>query len=664
MAILGGSPLGLVGVKSRPDNNGKSSLPWNGKSISVDRYNNSKTTWREYTDNPGSGDQPASKTEGAKNRSSISIFSRRNQASTFTPWPGLSTKWGDLSPDVNKEGIKPSPLHSDDLYDTSILNILKKLEGTNAELRASHFAYLKNVGVFPNNRLMIARRFESGMKSGSNLFGKGSPAMAVMISWVKQEENFIELTFGEEWTEAEADFQAILNEFGEDFTKGSKLGNKLGTDSDQGGLGIVPLPGFSETLQRFVWSKMGIFNPGAEQYIPQGEPNLIKTAKRRKLLPASEPGSGLRCSFSIKMECEWEQKFISGLDPTIAWLDIINEILRFGTSVSKTFGLSSGVQDKVMGYVNNPEKLIQDIVKNITEAVTKMRESFQNIVDEFKGTLGPNEEKEPTDEEKKAAEANAEEKKNSVQKAFDTMFENLETAGEALIRNILGKYKERILGVFSSLTGNPSGPWHISIGNPMRPIFSSGDMLAGDITLTLGPTLAYNDLPSSIKASFTMTPARPLGLQEIFARFNSGHLRAVVPYPSESEKLAVAGALQIKVEDGSAADGEKTGPSAGPQKESTAATTPADVKSTTPLDNKNNNSNVTNASNAGSNLSTTSTNAVPPSGQLTAGVSNNTSSQISQANALLNGGNDAIQLSSDANGPIDATKYVSLAKDS
>ena len=656
MAILGGSPLGLVGVKSRPDNNGKSSLPWNGKSISVDRYNNSKTTWREYTDNPGSGDQPASKTEGAKNRSSISIFSRRNQASTFTPWPGLSTKWGDLSPDVNKEGIKPSPLHSDDLYDTSILNILKKLEGTNAELRASHFAYLKNVGVFPNNRLMIARRFETGMKSGSNIFGKGSPAMAVMISWVKQEENFIELTFGEEWTEAEADFTAILNEFGDDFTKGSKLGEKL-----EGGLNSIPLPGFTETLQRFVWSKMGIFNPGAEQYIPQGEPNLIKTAKRRKLLPASEPGSGLRCSFSIKMECEWEQKFISGLDPTIAWLDIINEILRFGTSVSKTFGLSSAVQDKVMGYVNNPQKLIEDIITAVVDGVKQIKENFTTAIDDFMSSQDPPEEKEKTPAE---IEADKEKQKNSFSDIVDNMFNAISDLSSTLLRNIVGKYKERILGVFSSLTGNPSGPWHISIGNPMRPIFSSGDMLAGDVTLTLGPTLAYNDLPSSIKASFTMTPARPLGLQEIFARFNSGHLRAVVPYPSESEKLAVAGALQIKVEDGSAADGEKTGQSAGPQKESTVATTPADVKSTTPLDNKNNNSNVTNASNAGSNLSTTSTNAVPPSGQLTAGVSNNTSSQISQANALLNGGNDAIQLSSDANGPIDATKYVSLAKDS
>jgi hypothetical protein len=39
--------------------------------------------------------------------------------------------------------------------------------------------------------------------------------------------------------------------------------------------------------------------------------------------------------------------------------------------------------------------------------------------------------------------------------------------------------------------------------------------------------LAFNDLPSSIKASFTLTNARPLGMQEILAKFNAGSLRTV-----------------------------------------------------------------------------------------------------------------------------------------
>jgi hypothetical protein len=42
--------------------------------------------------------------------------------------------------------------------------------------------------------------------------------------------------------------------------------------------------------------------------------------------------------------CEWEQKFISGIDPTIAWQDIIAMVLRFGTSRGDTYGLSENLK--------------------------------------------------------------------------------------------------------------------------------------------------------------------------------------------------------------------------------------------------------------------------------------------------------------------------------
>jgi len=83
------------------------------------------------------------------------------------------------------------------------------------------------------------------------------------------------------------------------------------------------------------------------------------------------------------------------------------------------------------------------------------------------------------------------------------------------------------MGIVAALTGNPSTPWHLTIGNPLRPVFCSGDMLVDDVTLKLGPILAFNDLPSTITAEFTVSNARPWGMQEIMAKFNSGYLRTV-----------------------------------------------------------------------------------------------------------------------------------------
>jgi len=561
--IQGGSPLGLIGVKSRPDistgnpNDYRSTFPYDGKSIGVSRYNQAQDQYQPFSieeakgnegaaqeaENPSENGKPTKR--GKSTRSSISIFSRRDRPSRFTPWPNIKAYdgYGDNLPNWDNGGPEPSRLHSDSLYDTSILNILQNLRGTKAELRSTHFAYLKNVGVYPNNRLMIARRFPGPSDASSNLMRKGSPAMSVMISWVKPDaQDFFSIDFGEEWEEAEADFTNILNDLGDDFTKGSNVGEKMG-----GGLAVVPLPGFTETIQRFILSKLGIFKQGAASYIPAGEPNLIKSAKKRKLIKEGA-GSGLKTTFSVAFECEWEQKFISGLDPTIVWLDIIQTILRFGTSPGVHYGLAPGMEGKVMNYVNHPTLIFRDLLRAISAAIENIKSAIRSAVDKFKAGLGPKEEK-PKSEEDVANEEKSkiEEEKKKIEEDVSSLFDGIKGLVGTLLKNILGKYKVRIAGVLQALTGNPSGPWHVTIGNPLRPVFSSGDLIIQDtVKLSLGPNLAFNDLPSTIKANFSLTPARPLGLQEIMARFNSGHIRSVLPFPTDEELYALQKTLNLR----------------------------------------------------------------------------------------------------------------------
>jgi len=45
--------------------------------------------------------------------------------------------------------------------------------------------------------------------------------------------------------------------------------------------------------------------------------------------------------------------------------------------------------------------------------------------------------------------------------------------------------------------------------------------------LSLGTNLAFNDLPANIKIDFTLANARPWGLGDIMAKFNTGNLRTV-----------------------------------------------------------------------------------------------------------------------------------------
>jgi hypothetical protein len=530
MPVLGGSPLGLIGVKSGPTSDGMSTFN-GGKSrnLNVNLYNSGREADKAKLKKAG-----LSRKDGA-----FSVFSG---GAAVKAWGNINTTGKEenagLGTDDSYNGITRKTLHNNDVYDTSILNIVEKTSGSAAALRPSDFAYLKNLGVFPNNRLIVCRRF--GGPQIDNIFGIKSNPIVVLISWRPPGEDFLDITFGEQWEAAQADFTDIVNGIGQDILKMSPLGGAGGEM-----FSAIPLPGWSETLTRIVLAKIGVYeqNAGGDR-LPAGNPNLIKEAKRRKTVAQGEAGSGLDCKVSIKVTVEYEQKFISGIDPTIVYMDILQNALRFGTSPSDNYGLSGGFGASIIAAVKNPKILITKVVGILKEAVNEVKNTvlkfFTEFVTEAKaasaeadaavasggeeedpeeaGTPDPAELQKEADEKKKALK-DAEEGSNLFTKFFDTI-------GSALSKTV-NKYEEAVKGVVYALTGMASTPWHVTIGNPLRPIFCSGDMYTTTVQLTMGSTLAFNDLPANIKIDFTLENARPWGLQEIMAKFNTGNIRSV-----------------------------------------------------------------------------------------------------------------------------------------
>jgi hypothetical protein len=545
-ARLGGSPLGLIGLKSSPDVNGNSTFNGgNSRNVNVGLYNKSRAgslftgkrvlrAWPDIQKRPG-------KIKDANGNDVDTEPTWDSKGLGDVEYPILNDSnakdaKGNKKPIAAKAGIdnyKPKAnLHTNSVYDTSILNIIEQLAPTKGSLKPADFAYLKNVGVYPNNRLMIARRFAA--PSGDNIMvtkGKDEiTSLATLITWQPEGNDFLDFTFGEEWMDAEADFKGILSSLGDDIG----LGN-LGGIGGAGG-NILPLPGFTEIFQRNFLGKLGLLEESSAGTIPAGNPNLIKQAKQRKTIGYSTAGSGLKCAVNIKMTCEYELKYISGIDPTIVWMDLLGMILRFGTSSSETYGLSKNAAAKLIGWANNPDTLIKDVVRSIKDAITNVvkevtdkileiygaaTNAISEMVDPPPPTDPPTEE--PTPSEKEIAKKLADETKDLSMKAVDA----ISKAGLKITSGLIQKYRVKIIGIVNALSGLPSTPWHITIGNPMRPMFCSGDMLVENVQLKLGSQLAFNDLPSSITVDFTLTNARPWGLQEIMAKFNSGYLRTV-----------------------------------------------------------------------------------------------------------------------------------------
>jgi len=515
-SILGGSPLGIIGVRSAPTPDGYTSFNIDkSRNVRVQDYNKS---------------------------SAGTLFTGKRRIRAWADIKALAPVQdtvdgkpsGEEYPDVTganavrgSEVYTQQTLHSDSVYDTSVLNIIEKLANTKGQLKPADFAYLKNVGVYPNNRLMVARRFAS--PTGDNIMIKKKPteigSLATLITWVPEAEDFLNISFGEEWMEAEADFKGVLSGLGEDLG----IGNLGGIGGAAGN--VVPLPGFTEIFQRQFLSSLGLLESNSANMIPAGNPNLIKQAKMRKTVGYSEAGSGLTCTVQVKMLCEYELKYISGIDPTIVWMDLIGTILRFGTSESETYGLSKSVSAKLIRWANNPQSLLKEVFSSIKKAITGIVEEVTKKINEIFDDAKALADKATAAEEEQKADppppvdpyAAAKEEKTASEKILGSISKVLGDVSEGLIQ----KYRVKIIGIVNALAGLPSAPWHLTIGNPMRPIFCSGDMLTKSVSLKLGPQLAFNDLPSSITVEFTLENARALGMQEIMGKFNSGYLRSI-----------------------------------------------------------------------------------------------------------------------------------------
>src|SRR5574343_651508 len=166
--------------------------------------------------------------------------------------------FGDSSTGENRLAFYPSALkegtdqevaasrlgtiHSDDTNDTSITSLINYTSKYQAmTLKAIDFAYLKNVGVYPNNRLIVARRFRQPVSDDLTTY-RGKP-ISTLISWVNDGDDFLEVKFGEQWGRAEADLTGVLNDMGSEFgigeVGGEGMGKMAGVDPTMSWLDII-----------------------------------------------------------------------------------------------------------------------------------------------------------------------------------------------------------------------------------------------------------------------------------------------------------------------------------------------------------------------------------------------------------------------------------------
>ena len=289
--------------------------------------------------------------------------------------------------------------------------------------------------------------------------------------------------------------------------------------SKMGGVGRATADAFKgiSSRQKFAAQNMSTGDKLGTTYanFVIGPVNVIDTTNVRD--------RGMKFSNDLKLNFEYELKSLNYVNPKIAMIDIISNMLTMTYNNGQFFGGgqryygSAGAVASQFGDIN---KLKQgDFSGYIGSVVTDVETGFKNV---FGGGTG---------------EFNLE---NGI--------EGLLKVGKTMLGNMLGGFLSDNVGAVSGtqaskalISAEPTGDWHVTVGNPLNPIVTMGNMYCDNSTMTLGHGLGYDDFPMEVKFEIDLKHGKPRDKGDIENMFNAGRGRIYASAAGEEDILNLAG---------------------------------------------------------------------------------------------------------------------------
>lgn len=198
--------------------------------------------------------------------------------------------------------------------------------------------------------------------------------------------------------------------------------------------------------------------------------------------------------------------------PKAAFMDTMSNLLALTYNNAPFWGgatryLGSGSVGKPFGDF---KKLAGGDYKGYFEGLgDQLMSGFSNLKEGFKGFLGGD------------------------GKVFDNI------VGGGLMKLLNGPQGATVVNSF--ISGDPTGNWHLTIGNPMNPMMVVGNLALQDAEFEFEGPLGYEGFPSKLKVTITLKPGRARDKGEIESMFNAGrgrmYLQSDAYNPGSSEVI-------------------------------------------------------------------------------------------------------------------------------
>lgn len=370
----------------------------------------------------------------------------------------------------------------------------------------SDFALVKYYGKISNNYMITLRRFAfpvgddiitpkiMGVEDGKGkLVDNSHPDIARAITYLGDTtgndiKEIVKFSHGYNWKEATANVQTINSpsraaasgKFGAIVNGSNFLSAAANASAGRGAVESnrreqnAGFDQFSNTYPNHVFGPLNIIN---------------QTLVREK---------GLTFDQEFTLKFEYELKSIQGINPKIMMLDQLANILALTSNTAPFWG-------GAVRYIGGGRGVARPL-----GTLSKLQSG------DYAGFLGS--------------------VVSDMGKMFGGLGEDIMNLAKGkdskLLNNLLGGGLMRMFNTPQGgqaanalLTGDPTGQWHVTIGNPLNPIMVVGNLTCQSTDIVFEGGLGVQDFPERMVVTIKLKPGRPRDKAEIESMFNAGRGR-------------------------------------------------------------------------------------------------------------------------------------------
>jgi hypothetical protein len=209
---------------------------------------------------------------------------------------------------------------------------------------------------------------------------------------------------------------------------------------------------------------------------------------------------GLKFDQTIKLTFRYELRSIDGINPKTAFVDLLSHILACTMNDGKFWGGArywagrppSEYAARIRHWsVDKFAEFTQASNVNVKGIMSTLAQSVSNI---------------------------------SAGQVVNMATQILKNMAMSKVLDVVGRASVPMMN--SLLTNEPTGEWHLTVGNPFRPMFVAGNLILKNTTITVDDaTLGYDDFPTSLIVTCELDHGMPRDRSMIEQMFNVGNGR-------------------------------------------------------------------------------------------------------------------------------------------